>query len=143
MNKIRRFVVTKFVKTCDELFIGLQELHISSKRKANLQKMLKFRQIVEILKTCKDAITQLGQTSKIRQKLDFKICEISESYLWLKTEIMWIYLKLWWKNSWNNIKWTYFWVDFSYLEPLCDVLSFIAIKFLVMVEVCDKIWGMK
>ena len=81
MKIFRRFVVTKFVKTCDELVIGHQELHISSKRKANLQKMLKFRQIVEILKTCKDAITQLGQTSKIRQNLDFKIREISESYL--------------------------------------------------------------
>ena len=50
---IRRFVVTKFVKTCDELVIGHQELHSSSKRKTNLQKVLKFRQIVEIQKTCR------------------------------------------------------------------------------------------
>ena len=59
------------------------------------------------------AITQLDQTSKARQKLDFKIREISGSYficqIWLKTEIMWIYLKLCWKNSWNHIKWTCFW----------------------------------
>ena len=59
------------------------------------------------------AITQLDQTSKTRQKLDFKIREISGSYficqIWLKTEIMWIYLKLCWKNSWNHIKWTCFW----------------------------------
>ena len=31
-------------------------------------------------------------------------------------------LKLAWKNSWNHIKWTYFWRVFSPLKPLCSSL---------------------
>ena len=91
---ILRFVVTKFVKTCDELVIGHQELHISSKRKANLQKMLKFRQIVEILKK-----NTIGPNFKNPPKIDFKICEISETYL---AEYNWRQ-KLWDKKEFPKI----------------------------------------
>ena len=65
--------------------------------------------------------TQLCQTSKTCQKLDWKTREFDGSYLclqwfdkfWLwsasKTEANLNMQKLAWKNSWNHIKLTYFW----------------------------------
>ena len=41
-----------------------------------------------------------------------------ESTEWSETKIVWTWDKFDLENSWNNIKWTFFLADFSYLESL-------------------------
>ena len=49
-------------------------------------------------------------SATVLQNLSMKCLQSPE--MWLSWHLL--------ENSWNHIKWTFFWADFSHLEPLCN-----------------------